>query len=418
MSWNVTGGVANNPGAPRVQFGFGRNAGWFEVELVQEDRVISSPDGSLETRKDRIEGFFEAGEIAEDYQVLTSVLPRPLDDGTPPSVTLTDGGGLEQDANDPDYIKAQAHDVWDTISVSTPQRTVRFPIHSKIRTDGPSGVIFQDFVEGSFAHHCDAAIMSRVAATGGATSAMKDMYVDYSESHADGSYEWNPNCWAYDLRDELSCISLWNSNLANRKAGTAFTPRHIGGVAHYEYPVGTVVGFLDGNGVFHTRTIIRRRRHPDYAPYYPDITMYLLDSDLPASVVPCKFLPSDFADYLPTGPQYIGTIGSNQEGRALITDMLEFSKVWISFGGFAKAAKRPLSQRLVLGDSGNPVFLVVNGDLVCVTLWTMGGSGAGNSLTLLKSDINQMISDLDSAAGISTGYTLETADLSSFPIVF
>ncbi|WAQ94057.1 hypothetical protein MAR_006528, partial [Mya arenaria] len=44
------------------------------------------------------------------------------------------------------------------------------------------------------------------------------------QDHGHKRYVRNPHCWAYPL--DLTCISPWNSNQGNRKAGTLITPRH------------------------------------------------------------------------------------------------------------------------------------------------------------------------------------------------
>jgi len=55
-------------------------------------------------------------------------------------------------------------------------------------------------------------------------------------------------------------------------------------------------------------------------------------------------------------------------------------------------------------------------------LWTFGGAGSGTFLTpqiaamnQMIAAMNQMIADLDAAASINTGYTIQTVDLSAYP---
>jgi len=63
------------------------------------------------------------------------------------------------------------------------------------------------------------------------------------------------------------------------------------------------------------------------------------------------------------------------------------------------------------GDSGNPMFIIVNDQPVLLTVWTSGGPGRGTSVTAFKDDINGMMNDLGG------GYQLEEIDLSGFNVL-
>ena len=262
-------------------------------------------------------------------------------------------------------------------------------------------------VTGSLAAHCANEVDSRIT---GAMTMEANGNVFTEQDHAGQVYVRNSSLWCADV--DLTCVSPWNSNLSNKKAGTLLTPRHVLGAAHYSYPVGTVVRFVAGDNTVHDRTVLSVAHHPDYAPYYPDLTIYTLDSDLPAAITPCQLMPADWNNYLvrnfdnrPPG------VGFDQEEKALIMD-------FFGGGGFMN----PLdSDRLIFheakisGDSGNPAFLIVGGELVLVTVWTYGGAGSGTPVSLFISDLNTMIATADTAAGVSTGYTVTVADFSAYP---
>ena len=63
---------------------------------------------------------------------------------------------------------------------------------------------------------------------------------------------------------------------------------------------------------------------------------------------------------------------------------------------------------LIGSDSGNPAFILFNGQSVLLTLWTLGGAGSGTSVTALKADINQLMGDLGG------GYQLTEVDLTIY----
>ena len=77
----------------------------------------------------------------------------------------------------------------------------------------------------------------------------------------------------------------------------------------------------------------------------------------------------------------------------------------------------PYSEEFIGGDSGNPAFLVLNGEPVLLTTWTVKGPGQGTAVTSFKSDINQLMSDLDEQHSVTNGYQLTEIDLSIFQIL-
>jgi hypothetical protein len=70
------------------------------------------------------------------------------------------------------------------------------------------------------------------------------------------------------------------------------------------------------------------------------------------------------------------------------------------------------------GDSGHPVFALINNELVLAGPWYRVASGSFDIHWLgpLTSDVNSCIYSLDiTYLGSSTGYTVNTVDLSGFP---
>jgi hypothetical protein len=243
-----------------------------------------------------------------------------------------------------------------------------------------------------------------------------------SQDHSTDTFTRNTDVWCSNI--DITCISPSNSNDNHRKAGTLITPRHILNAAHYEYGVGTKVYFVsqDGNNTVYERTVVSKVRHPDYSPYYPDFTVYCLDSDLPSDkVAPCKVLPSNYATYLSNQDlnQFRPpTLCLDQEEKAIITNLLALSSM-SSFAAPTDATRLLFYESKIMGDSGNPAFLILdlgNGpELILLTVWTYGGAGSGTNIGNQISQLNAMIVTSDSQAGNGgTGYTLTEADLSLF----
>jgi len=228
-----------------------------------------------------------------------------------------------------------------------------------------------------------------------------------SQDHANPAYVRNPDLWCRDL--DITCMSPWNSSGGHRKAGTLVTPRHIIGAAHYEYSVGAVVRFVEKNGKVHDRMVKGKARHPDYKPHTPDLTIYTLDGDLPSTISPCSVMPSNYSEYLDNNSR-VACLGLDQEEKALIID-------WRSGGRMqtpADSKRRIFHESKIKGDSGNPAFLIFDGDPVLVTVWTWGGAGGGTLVADYISDINTMIETADTQAGVSTTYTITEADFSTY----
>jgi hypothetical protein len=233
----------------------------------------------------------------------------------------------------------------------------------------------------------------------------------------------NTNCWAYSY--DLTCISPWNDHRGRLRAGTLISPRHVLFAAHYSLSSGDKLRFVDMNNNVVERTLIATMQHPDYCSMvaYPDLTVGLLNSDVPTNSIHfAKVMPDNFKEYFGTG-ENIPALGLDQEEKALITSALDLDNIpFIGTNALLRTLfKYPListqlqySESLIDGDSGNPAFLVVNQELILITVWTKGDAGEGTSIFSFKDDINQMISELDQQNGVTNGYQLMDADLSMF----
>lgn len=265
---------------------------------------------------------------------------------------------------------------------------------------------------GSLGAACEAAVDDRLVGKSVATA----LAIYSTQNHSTGVYTRNSNVWCADL--DLTSFVPYNSGASNLFGGTLVTPRHILMCAHAPYGTGTTVRFVKMDGTVVTRTITHRLTHPSYVPYYPDLTIGLLDSDVPAGVSHAKVLPSNYADYLPAGllsAVRVPALCLDQEEKALITDLsyLNASEAGFTYPAFA-SARHAYYEDKVPNDSGNPAFLIINDELVLLTVWTYGGPGRGTNVATHRADINSMITNVDAAAGISTGYSLTTQDLSGF----
>jgi surface protein len=266
---------------------------------------------------------------------------------------------------------------------------------------------FSSFVSGSASASAVAGVDSRLAGKTAASSLQ--MFTSQNHTASPPSYARNASFWASDI--DLTCCSAWNSTGLNTMAGTLVSPRHIVFAAHYQINSGATVRFVSSGGGVVDRTMTAKVVHPSYSPYSPDLVVGLLDSDVPAGVGFARVLPANFASYFPTitSESKVPLLVVDQEEKGLVFD-------WTS-SGQSISGKRPsdsqrssFSEQVIVGDSGNPAFLIVNNQPVLLTVLTFGGFGfSGTNIALQREALNSMMTSLGG------GYQLTSVDLSNFP---
>ena len=253
------------------------------------------------------------------------------------------------------------------------------------------------------------AIDSRIAGRN-PTNALP-LFENYLANGANGVFIRNTNCWAIEL--DLTCCSPWNSCSAQYRAGTLISPRHVLFAAHFDQiPTNSTLTFVDRQNNVVTRTLVAKKRHPDFVFNYPDITVGLLDSDVPTNQISfAKVLSDDYADYIRDGAR-LPAIRLDQEEKALVGDVWYVTLSGPTFESACIVSIDPsrlaFFEDVINYDSGNPAFILINGQPVLLTVWTEGLAGSGTSATAFKADINQLMSDL------SGGYQLTEIELSNF----
>lgn len=233
-----------------------------------------------------------------------------------------------------------------------------------------------------------------------------------TQNHASPSYVRNVNCWAYGL--DLTCVSPWNSHMGGLGGGVLVTNRHLLSVAHFPIQGDAQVRFITNDNQIITRTIIQRQGVTG-DQYVPDFQIYLLDSDIPNTITSARILPSNYANYLnQINEGRPPVMVFDQEENCLVTDLFSLNQKF-QCRNPVNSTRILFYEDLVAFDSGNPFFLIINNQLVILGSATNGGSGAGTFITSYIPTINQLIINVDALASISTGYTVQTIDLSGFP---
>jgi len=193
------------------------------------------------------------------------------------------------------------------------------------------------------------------------------------QDHAAGVYVRNPNRILPEV--DLSAMSPWNS-LANdggqRRAGTLITSKHIALAGHYNIPNGTTIRFVDQAGNTHDRIVVDSER------FSVDIRVGTLDADLPDMIKPFKVLPENWRNF--TGDQFFdfNVIFATDQEEKLLTKRLSpllFASGNIHVVNHTLSPFDDFTETVIGGDSGNPIFFIINNQPVYVSQWHTATSG-------------------------------------------
>jgi hypothetical protein len=387
------------PNTPKYQFlkpSFGGDK--FLIETTPQVRTLSSASSSSTMQKDVEYVVYSGATTITDYRVNIRFFEPNYNSDI---IIMSNNSGVILSPNSlglASGVSAGSTTLLATSNNFFNSKSVNIVINSGVAS---SGII--RYTAGSLAKNTTDAIDIRIS---GVTASASTKLIFSTQNHTTSTYVRNTGCWASDLN--LTPISPWNSTGGATRAGALISPRHIIFAAHYQIEVGATIRFIDQNNNVITRTMTNKLTHPAYRPYYPDITIGVLNSDVPASIGYAKILPQNWANYLPSlsSNNRVPCLYLDQEEKALIIDL-------ISIGDFALFASPSVSSRLAFyekvtwGDSGNPFFLIINNELVILSVVTYD-NGSGTSIIRHKNIINSMMNTLGG------GYTLSEIDLSSF----
>lgn len=280
---------------------------------------------------------------------------------------------------------------------------------------GASSYELISYVEGSLAKHTNDAVDTRLAGKNAATA--KRLFT--TQNHATKTYVRNPAAWPADLGAALGCISPWNESGGPTRAGVLITPSIIVFARHYQINSGAVVRFVLPDGTVVERIMVSKRDYPQYPNLTTDLTIGLLSAPI-NDIPPAKVLPDDFQSYLPSVSltATIPALCLDQDEDASVADCYNLTLPTASQTGSAQfanpnwinwAKRMEFFEMKRGGDSGNPAFVIINNQLVILTVFTYGGAGAGSALCGKLDVLNNMIAQF----GIPD--RLQVIDLTGFP---
>jgi hypothetical protein len=251
---------------------------------------------------------------------------------------------------------------------------------------------------------------------------------------------WYPGCWLHGVVG-LSATSIGCSNGPPPLPGqdpivygypvvTMVSPRHFL-FAQHTYPEGNPIRAFLGtdNVVRYARMLDRADLLPENDPSNADISVGILDTDLPPSVGYVPVLPPDYSTYLPTGSEdFVQGIGMRSDEYAMLFVFSEpivlndpsFPQLFVDWNpakaiiplGFGLGTEWSLP--IVISDSSCPLRFLINNQLVLVSAayeFTYGPNYAK-----FIADINQAMYHL-STNNSAPVYQLTTYSLTGWPHV-
>lgn len=217
----------------------------------------------------------------------------------------------------------------------------------------------------------------------------------------------HPKLWFRDV--DTTCVGVYcytaPSNYSTPGRGAVVTPRHHIQATHNKRAVGDTIYFQTQDGSIVSRAISAQ------SSVSPDLELNLLSSDLPNTIKPAKVLPS--GDSYFTNQDFTTGIPCVVIDRNLVVSVFR----WTGYGATNYISISALSNGDALadvddasldnGDSGSPVLLLINGDLVLL--------GTPRTTTTLSGPHNIRVAvdaAIDSVG--RHGHTLSEVDLSGF----
>lgn len=203
----------------------------------------------------------------------------------------------------------------------------------------------------------------------------------------------NPNCWLNGVSN-ISCMSPAQLSGAwwNQRAGTLISPRHVILAKHFTIAIlqgGTDILFVADDNTVVTRKLVSYILDPN-----SDIAIYLLDSDVPSNIKFAKVLHPAHAQYIARTDKVKYAVFSDQDEKALIGINTYLPKdpappgyqdvVYVQNPAYIYVAALQAQidpaipgfyETPVAGDSGDPMFLVIDNELVIISCWTTPVSG-------------------------------------------
>lgn len=229
-------------------------------------------------------------------------------------------------------------------------------------------------------------------------------FVGYPAGAKGDKFAPNPKFWAKGV--DFSCASPWNSGGGTLRAGTLISKRNIIFAKHFPLWPNVRIVFVDNEGGICPCHIDKTVAVPN-----TDIMIGLLNAEVTPNITPAKILPDDAEKYIGDGDG-LPLVTFNQREKLLLAEMNPlstnvFAVARHSGRGSTNETWNAFRERIIVGDSGNPAFMLVGDQPILLYCLLSGGFGAGPSIRYYRRKIQQAMDDL------CPGYKLEAFDFST-----
>lgn len=228
-------------------------------------------------------------------------------------------------------------------------------------------------------------------------------FAGYPSGAANDRFTPNTNFWAKGI--DFTCVSPWNSAGGSLRAGTLISRRHIIFAQHFPLAKGARILFVDDEGAVCPCYIEATK-----AIAGSDIMIGLLNAEVAPNIHPAKILPPDFQRHVGRAEQF-PVVTFNQKEQLFLTRLAHIPTnltLRVSMCSWKPKNKNRarFRDKIIVGDSGNPAFLLIKDQPVLIYCLHRGGCGSGPSIHLYRREIQATMDEL------CPGYKLESFDFS------
>lgn len=355
----------------------------FNIELDEIEVVLSA--GSLETyiSDDALYERNTSATIRYDARVsyvpVTGVVTTPLFRSSDQSVALVSASG------DVTIKGTGAVDLFCRAFQTTKKVT------HNARTQNPATVdSFTSYVDGSLGAHTTTSTDALLSGE------------DVNLFSSTNPFTRNSQCWAASL--DWTGVSPTNSLDPLRRGGALISPRHLVWANHFNIPNETSLTFVDNINQTVIRTVSNSLQVSN-----SDIRVGVLNEDVSESISFYSVLPAGWRDYLVTVlSTSLPLITITQDKKVICREMFNIlsNSQLLAHGIAQKTNRSAYTAPLVVGDSGQPLFILINGELIL-----LGCHYTATGIPQLAKYIDEINAAMTTLGG---GYQLTTADLSAF----
>lgn len=225
------------------------------------------------------------------------------------------------------------------------------------------------------------------------------------------SLTWSTNCWLSGVQGLSATSIATESRESGQALVTMISPIHFIRASHTSlsvHPGYSNIAFLSSENQLYWRSVCEQNRIAN-----TDITVGILNSELPTSVGYLPILPNNYLNYLPTGGTHIiQLIGMNQYMRVFSQPSWFDSQTSIYWDHSLEVPLGLSSEwniKLITGDSSAPERFLINNHFFLISL--NQGVPAGQNIIFYKNQINEIMTSL------SEKYNKNNYQITQIPLI-